>query len=115
MNKEDRIEQEIAKTLACLDNIENIEAGPYLYSRLRARLETPVEPREQWYRQLLSKQMLRPAFLIVLVVVNLITAVLVLQNNRGRIDHRRVHLSAVAEEYSLHSTKENDYLSGVLE
>lgn len=115
MNKEDRIEQEIAKTLACLDNIENIEAGPYFYSRLRAKLETPVEPREHWYRRLFGMQLLRPAFLILLVVVNLITAVLVLQNKSGSVDYRGEHLSAVAEEYSLHSTKDNDYLYGGLE
>ena len=86
MNKESRIELEITKTLACLDKIENIEAGPFFYNRLRAKIETPAESP--------VKQMLRPAFLILLVIVNLVTAIVIFQNSGSGPVNRQADLTA---------------------
>ena len=39
MNKEKRIMEEVNKTLQLMDGIKNLEANPFLYTRLKARLE----------------------------------------------------------------------------
>lgn len=104
MNKESRIELEITQTLACLDKIKNIEAGPFFYNRLKAKIETPAESP--------VKQMLRPAFLILLVIINLVTAIVIFQNSGGGPDNRRDALTSAAEEYSFNW---DDYIYGVLE
>lgn len=116
MNKEERIEQEIAKTLACLYKIENIEVDPFFYNRLQARMEYLAEPPGgQWFRRLFSSQMVRTAFLILLIIINFVSAGLAFQNNRSPLDTRQVQLSTVVEEYSLYSLNRNDYLYGVWE
>lgn len=69
MNKKEKIEQEIQKTMEQFDNAEQLPPNPYFYTRVQARLE---DSRKQ--HRILSA-VLKPALFTILVAVNLSTAV----------------------------------------
>lgn len=68
MDKKEKIEQEIRKTLAQFDQAEQFPANPWFYTRVQARLE------ESRNRRAVLSAILRPALLTALVVINLSTA-----------------------------------------
>ena len=68
MNKKEKIEQEIQKTLDLFDSAEKLPRNPYFYTRLQARLD------ERRRKRSIYSAILKPALLTVLVVVNLGTA-----------------------------------------
>jgi len=68
MNKKEKIEQKIRKTLDQFDHAEQLPPNPYFYSRVQARLE------EQRRQRSAFSAILRPALLIALVTINLGTA-----------------------------------------
>jgi hypothetical protein len=116
MNREKEIEQEVMKTLRCLDNIEEIEAGPFFYGCLQAKLENLNKPCENRLRQIFSRRLLRPAYIILLILINLVSAFVILQHAGNstdtRTDNRKQNILAVAEEYSLSKV---DYMSSLLQ
>ena len=69
MNKKEKIEEQISKTLDQFEHAEQLPPNPYFYTRVQARLE---ETRRQ--KRVLSA-ILRPALLTALVTINLSTAV----------------------------------------
>jgi len=68
MNKKEKIEQEIQKTLAQFDKAEKLPANPYFYTRVQAGLEESRKERHVFMA------VLKPAFFTVLVVLNVTTA-----------------------------------------
>jgi hypothetical protein len=68
MNKKEKIEQEIQKTLDQFENVEQLPPNPYFYTRVQARLD---KTRKQ---QSLISAILRPALLTTLVAINMGTA-----------------------------------------
>ncbi len=68
MNKKDKIEQEIRKTLDQFDHAEKLPPNPYFYTRVKARIE------EKNRKQGIFSTILKPALLTVLIALNLFTA-----------------------------------------
>jgi len=69
MNKKEKIEQEISKTLEQFDQAEKLPPNPYFYTRVQARLE------EKKRQQNVFFAILKPALIIALVAVNMSTAI----------------------------------------
>jgi hypothetical protein len=80
MNKDQRIIDEVNKTLNVMDNIRNLDENPFFYTRLKARLEgksgRSVSPLQKFV------VVLRPVGLAALFLVNIFTAVYFLNGNR---------------------------------
>lgn len=101
-SEKDRIEEEVLRTLESLDTIKDIDAGPYFYTRLQARLESSEKVPESWLTRHLLGSRLAPALLATVVVINVFTAVMVLQDGSdGQAELRDEYVEAVADEYLL--------------
>ena len=101
MKRIKRIEEEIDKTLRCLDEIEEIEASPFFFTRLQARIREQEEEKVSFITRLFGVRGLRPALLGLVVVLNLVSAAFIWQRVHGRFEDRSQYLSALVEEYSL--------------
>ena len=101
MKKNEKIEREIGKTLNCFDAAERLKVDPYFYTRLRTRIADEEGGRRSVLKGFFSLNVLRPAFLTVVLLLNILTAVMVFHKPRERTDNREQYLSAFAEEYSL--------------
>ncbi len=104
-NRKDQVEQEAEQTLRILDTLENIDVGPYFFERLKANLESPSEPREADLLRLILGSRLAPALFAVVLVVNILTAAVVLRaDRRSQSAIRNQNVEALADEYLLTGT-----------
>ena len=110
MTESEKIEREIEKTLGCFDTAQRLKADPYFYTRLRARIADEEKGRRSILRGLFSPNMLRPVFLAVVVLLNLITAAIIFRGHYRTPNTRDRYLSAFAEEYSLDLDSESSSL-----
>lgn len=101
MNRKQKIEQEIEKTLEQFEQAERLPGNPYFYTRVQARLDES-EPAK---RKTLIPAVLKPVFLGLLVSLNVLTAVYFLSGNSTQTADRSDLLSEFAREYGL---EEND-------
>ncbi len=69
MKKQEKIESEIEKTLNQFENIETLEPNPYLFTRIKQKLE------EKNKSKFNVEVILKPAFFTLLFAVNLITTI----------------------------------------
>ncbi|PWB74038.1 hypothetical protein C3F09_04520 [candidate division GN15 bacterium] len=87
MSKKDRrraqVDDEVSKTLASFESLEEIDVGPYFFSRLQANLSSTVDTPEPLVLRFLHAGRLFPALLVVMVVLNVVTAVVILRNGRS--------------------------------
>jgi hypothetical protein len=96
MDKQKRLQEEVDKTLEMMDRMESLEAGPYFYTRLEAKLRSREREKRHWA--------LRPVLLTLLIVINVISAVFFLvesQNTRTSREEYQTDISAFLEDYSL--------------
>ncbi len=76
MNKKEKIEQQINKTLDQFDHAEQLPPNPYFYTRIQTHLE------QQQRQQNIYSAILKPAALFtVLIVINIGTAFWYLDGN----------------------------------
>jgi len=99
--KREQIEREVSKTLQCLDNMETIETSPDFFSRLQDKIERLDSRRVHWFEAVFSKAGLRPAFLILMIVLNAYSAAMILQNGSHEIVDRQTNLETIAAEYNM--------------
>jgi hypothetical protein len=96
------VRDEVARTLASLDHLAQLEAGPDFLPRLRARMAATgllTAPPRRFPRILMPA--LRPALLALLLLVNLLTIAFVARANRSGKDAGPGSVMAVAADYSL--------------
>lgn len=107
MDKKKRIEQEVEETMKAMDRLDRLEAGPYFYTRLEARLKsrqkekTGILPVPGWFR------LLKPVMMTLLVLINLVSATYFLiepgdsSEASGKITESPLYtyVSGVTEEY----------------
>ena len=103
MNKKDKIEQEIRKTLDQFDNAEQLTPNPYFYSRVQARLE------EQHEQQSFFSMVLRPALVTALVAINISTVVWYFSGNssQDKTDSRQQLIEILSDDFGLESEQSN--------
>ena len=110
-NRKEVIEQEVMKTLQCLDEIEIIKSSPLFYTRLQAKIRSLEDRNERFAFKIFSLNVLRPAFLIFIVVLNLISVIYTFQENEYQIDDRNEYISALADDYSFHQDDINSFMA----
>ena len=69
MNKKEKIENEVNKTMELFDKKESLPPNPYFYTRVQQRLN------EKSKKEISFSAILKPAFFTVLVALNLTTAI----------------------------------------
>jgi hypothetical protein len=69
MTPKDRILQETAQTLESLDGIKRVEANPYLFTRIKARMQQQNSGWERTY-SFISRPVIALAILIAVIAVN---------------------------------------------
>lgn len=115
MTKHDHVREKVEETLASLDRMEQLEAGPAFFSRLQERLAAGEgEPAPSRLLRLpgVFVSILRPVFLAILILVNLLTVVFVAKtsNSRGKVKKASVMILAV--DYSLNQNPDELHFTG---
>jgi len=91
MNRKQRIEQEIDRTLSQFDQAERLPSNPYFHTRVMARLHDATAP----------SGVLKPIFLAVLLTLNILTAIYFIGGGTSQSTARSDLLSEFAQEIGL--------------
>jgi hypothetical protein len=80
------IEEEVQRTLASLDNVQPASPKPFLYTRIKARMEKVQEGRVRVFELKPVYQRLSMAVLILLVAFNVFTASFYIESSANTAD-----------------------------
>jgi hypothetical protein len=69
MTSKEKIQQEIGQTLQCLDGVKRAEANPFLFTRIKARMDRKANARERAF-SFISKPAIAIAIVLVVMAVN---------------------------------------------
>ncbi len=109
MDKEDRIRENVEKTLEMIDRLEAPKAGPYFYTRLEAELRSREKESRGWLPDKLAAGRLRAVFVTLLLLINVVSAAFFLAKPKtipaGKAEYGD-YASVLLEDYSL---KKNTY------
>ena len=98
MKNKQQIQQEVDKTLDSLDSIKKTTATPYLFSRIKARLER--EEKSFWSRSIAFIS--RPAVAITAIVIAItINAAVFFESRSGTVQTAQDGEQLFASEYNL--------------
>jgi len=101
------LQEEVEKTLDVFDCMERLEAGPYFYQRVKARLNSRQADKLRWFPGPVSQRFLKPALLVLLMVVNIVTALYFLTRPRPVTTTEKplyTYLSSLTERQDTSST-----------
>ncbi len=98
MNKEEKIGKEVEKTLNAFDKVENLEANPYLFTRLQSEIEGSQTKGKRFF---LSGNILRPAILFVVIIINICSVIFFSNSESETTSTKQTYLSAISSEYSI--------------
>ena len=101
MKKNNKIEEEITKTIQSIDSIENIECAPFFYTRLMRRIESREKTQERSKFIFNITDYLRPVLLISIVAVNILTGIFIYKNSTEQISERTEYIESLAKEFSI--------------
>ena len=73
MDKRKKVREEVEKTMSLLDRMQNLEAGPYFYTRVQARLHSKERKKKTILSGFPGARVLKPALLLLLLMINLIS------------------------------------------
>ena len=106
MNKKEKIEHEINKTLEQFDTAEKLPPNPYFYTRVQARLE------EKQKQQNIIFAILKPALIIALVAVNMSTAIWYLGGSKQQeqTSSRQELVEILASDLKLDSDQNSSFI-----
>ena len=96
MSEENPIEQRVMKTLQSLNTLEDIDAHPFLLTRLRAQIGEYEENKARSAYLRFYMRDFRPALLFLLLVFNIVSGVFMFHYHAER---REDSLATFAEEY----------------
>ena len=98
------VEEEVARTMRSLDELEPIRCAPDFSFRLQARVRRAEGERAGVWRAFRARRVLVPAMLFLLILLNAVTAITLLTSSRaggsGQTSRQQA-LSEFAATYSL--------------
>jgi len=97
MKSKEKIGDEVEKTMEAFDNLEDIEENPYLFTRIKAEFGASPEN----IKKGLSGLILKPAVLILILLLNIFTVLYVMNNNELTTTAEVNYSSIISSEYSL--------------
>jgi hypothetical protein len=108
MNKDQKINGDVKKTLSLLDNIKNIEPNPFLYTRIKEEIDSHTG-RKSLSSSDLVLNILRQIGFALLVVFNVYSVISYLNNGKVYEQYRQLNIKNVLSEYSIQTR--TDYLT----
>jgi len=108
MEKEKRIMEEVEKTLHSIDNITNLETNPFLFTRIKAKI---VDNSVEQIKEGKTSLVLKPAALILLLLINIVTAVFFLNSNSSgqAVNKNTTLVESLTEDYQYSQTEYENY------
>lgn len=110
MTKKEKIEQEVRQTLESFDQAERLKSNPFLYTRLKARIEELDAQRRQSNGWEIACGVIKPALLLLIIALNIFTATIFLKNRNNKSSSREQLLNSFAHELTLDSSQYNPNL-----
>ncbi len=111
MNRENKIKQEIEKTLNCLDQIEPLKADAFFYSRLKARMDSEASKERKFLNLHFGWKVLASALIIIIVAANIYTVSIFLKTKDNAEADRQELIHLFATELTLDSSQYNPTLA----
>jgi hypothetical protein len=107
MTSKEKIQQEIGKTLQCLDDVKRAEANPFLFTRIKARMNKKAGVWEQAF-SFVSRPIIAVAIVLIVMAVN--GWALWDGSGKSEIITADTNVSELASEYNVVASVENyDY------
>lgn len=101
MSDKKRIEQEVEKTLDCLDHFRRIQPTASFSERVISKMYNPDRQGRRSFRPGLGSLSLRPALLLILLLLNLISVYFSLRESGPTRHSRGEYIVSLADEYNL--------------
>lgn len=101
MEKKEQIENEVQKTLQSFDQKETIECSPFFYTRLQEKIRGLEEKKRFSAKQVFGMKVLLPAFVLLIVLFNILSLALVSRKSAYQSDIRKEYISELADEYAM--------------
>jgi hypothetical protein len=108
MDKNQRIKEEVEKTIFLLDKVEEIDTNPFLFTRIKVELDSKKVKSEKNMGEGVLK-VLRPAIIVTLLLFNIYSIISFYQSSNSNGLTRQQYLEGLASEYATDSNV--DYLS----
>ncbi|MCE5271735.1 hypothetical protein LLH00_10680 [bacterium] len=106
MNRARKIQAEVQRTLDCLDRVERMPEDPFFAARVLARLENLEGRRSQAVVIRLAGRLIRPVFIIFLLMLNILSAMVLLnRHTQSENQSRTQYISSLAEDVSLNQSQ----------
>ena len=104
MTSKDFIQQEVEKTLQCLDGVKRAEANPYLFTRIKARMQKNTS----WERisSFVSRPVIAFATLLLIMAINVFV---VLSSDSNESNGTEIAVTDIAEDYKLATSTNYEY------
>jgi hypothetical protein len=100
-HRKQHIEQEVEKTLTCLDQAERLEPSPWFAARLQARIDALESEPGRTGLSIWTRLFMKPALLALMVVLNLATLFMAMQPNGNGQETRMQNVASLASDYGI--------------
>lgn len=107
MNRKQKIEQEVQKTLESFDQAERLKTNPFFYTRLKVRIDNVSTQKKKIRGWEIVWGFVKPALLLLIVALNIFTVTLFMKNRNNESSSREQLLDAFAQELTLDSNQYN--------
>ncbi len=107
MERREKIEQEVRKTMDCLDQGEPLKADAYFYTRLRARINSRKNHGRISRVLFPAWHILAPVLIMALIALNIYTAAAVLTKNTTESSGSDEFMTLLTEDFTLDSNQYN--------
>lgn len=105
MNKEDKILSEVEKTLNAIDSLPNLDANPFLFTRIKARIENESIKHAGKVK---TDFVFKPVTLALLLVINIVTAVYFIGFGSSSTSNTSI-VETLKQEYGIAQTQSDNY------
>ncbi len=110
MNKENKIDQEVQKTLALLEKSKPLKADAHFYTRLKARMDREANKHPEFLNIHFGWKALAPVLIIIMIAANVYTASVFLKTQDDAKAQKTELISLFAADWTLDSSQYNPTL-----
>ncbi len=111
LDTEKKIKEKIEKTIGFLDNIETLEGNPFLYTRIKNKIDSQAGRSRFMFVSLLVYP--RIALIIMLLVMNLLSVVFFFSSHSPAVSYDESFIVSLTDDYFL--SPDDDILNNLKE
>jgi len=110
MNRKEKIEKEVQKTLESFYQAERLKSNPLFYARLKNRIDNTSSDKRKTIDWQFASGVLKPSLLLLIIALNIFSATLFYKNRSNDYSNREQLVNAFAKELALDSKEYNPNL-----